>query len=107
MPDLDSFKESGDIEYSADNAIILQPNWNLLDPLSTQERKSTLWLVASRENSPGKVGEYMLDFPLGIQRAVGPMPFSTAFGYGCAWLGPSRHLRSRKQLLDQVGRLAA
>ena len=63
MPDLGSFKESGDIEYSADNAIILQPNWNLLDPLSTQERKSTLWLVASRENSPGKVGEYMLDFP--------------------------------------------
>ena len=63
MPDLGSFKESGDIEYSADNAIILQPNWNLLDPLSTQERKTTLWLVASRENSPGKVGEYMLDFP--------------------------------------------
>jgi replicative DNA helicase len=63
LPDMGSFKESGDIEYSADNAIILQPNWNLLDPLSTQERKSTLWLVASRENSPGKVGEYMLDFP--------------------------------------------
>ena len=63
MPDLGSFKESGDIEYSADNALILQPNWNLLDALSTQERKSTLWLVASRENSPGKVGEYMLDFP--------------------------------------------
>jgi replicative DNA helicase len=63
MPDLGSFKESGDIEYSADNAIILQPNWNLLDPLSTQERKSTLWLVASRENSPGKIGEYVLDFP--------------------------------------------
>jgi KaiC/GvpD/RAD55 family RecA-like ATPase len=63
MPDMGSFKESGDIEYSADNAIILQPNWNLLDPLSTQERKSTLWLVASRENSPGKIGEYTLDFP--------------------------------------------
>ena len=63
QPDLGSFKESGDIEYSADNAIILQPNWNLLDPLSTQERKNTLWLVASRENSPGKIGEYVLDFP--------------------------------------------
>jgi len=63
QPDLGSFKESGDIEYSADNAIILQPNWNLLDPLTAQERKSTLWLVASRENSPGKVAEYLLDFP--------------------------------------------
>ena len=63
MPDLGSFKESGDIEYSADNAIILQPNWNLLDPLSTKERKNTLWLVASRENSPGKIAEYVLDFP--------------------------------------------
>ena len=63
QPDLGSFKESGDIEYSADNAIILQPNWNLLDPLSTTERKTTLWLVASRENSPGKIAEYVLDFP--------------------------------------------
>ena len=63
IPDLGSFKESGDIEYSADNAIILQPNWDLLDPLSTKERKSTLWMVASRENSPGKLGEYALDFP--------------------------------------------
>lgn len=62
-PDLGAFKESGDIEYSADNAIILQPNWNLLDPLSTQERQNTLWLVASRENSPGKIAEYTLDFP--------------------------------------------
>ena len=62
-PDLGSFKESGDIEYSADNAIILQPNWNLLDPVSTQERKNSLWLVASRENSPGKIAEYVLDYP--------------------------------------------
>jgi replicative DNA helicase len=63
MPDLGSFKESGDIEYSADNAIILQPNWDLLDPLSTKVRESSLWLVASRENSPGKIADYMLDFP--------------------------------------------
>jgi KaiC/GvpD/RAD55 family RecA-like ATPase len=62
-PDLGAFKESGDIEYSADNAIILQPNWDLLDPLSTKERRSTLWLVASRENSPGRVAEYVLDYP--------------------------------------------
>jgi replicative DNA helicase len=63
QPDLGAFKESGDIEYSADNALILMPDWNLLDPLSTRERRSTLWLVASRENSPGKIGEYALDFP--------------------------------------------
>ncbi len=63
MPDLGSFKESGDIEYSADNAIILQPNWDLLDPLSTTVRESSLWLVASRENSPGKIADYVLDFP--------------------------------------------
>lgn len=62
-PDLGSFKESGDIEYSADNAIILQPNWDLLDPLSSAVRMSSLWLVASRENSPGKIADYALDFP--------------------------------------------
>jgi len=63
QPDLGSFKESGDIEYSADNAIILQPNWDLLDPLTTKQRVSTLWLVASRENSPGKIADYALDYP--------------------------------------------
>ena len=63
QPDLGSFKESGDIEYSADNAIILQPNWDLLDPLSTTQRVSTLWLVASREKSPGKIADYALDYP--------------------------------------------
>jgi len=31
--------------------------------MSTMERKNTLWLVASRENNPGMVGEYALDFP--------------------------------------------
>jgi len=62
-PDLGSFKESGDIEYSADNAMILLPNWDPLDPISVGERKSTLWLVASRENNPGKVAEYLLEYP--------------------------------------------
>jgi len=62
-PDLGSFKESGDIEYSADNALILQPNWDLLDPLSSGVRESSLWLVASRESSPGKIADYALDFP--------------------------------------------
>jgi len=62
-PDLGSFKESGDIEYSADNAMILMPDWDPLDPISSGERKSTLWLVASRESSPGKVAEYVLEYP--------------------------------------------
>ena len=62
-PDLGSFKESGDIEYSADNAMILLPDWNPLDPISSKERKSALWLAASRENSPGKIAEYVLEFP--------------------------------------------
>jgi replicative DNA helicase len=62
-PDLGSFKESGDIEYSADNAMILSPDWDPFDPLSKEERKGTLWLVASRENSPGKIAEYLLDYP--------------------------------------------
>ena len=62
-PDLGSFKESGDIEYSADNAMILSPDWDPLDPLMRKERKGILWLVASRENSPGKIGEYLLEYP--------------------------------------------
>jgi hypothetical protein len=63
IPDLGSFKESGDIEYSADNAIILQPNWDLLDPHASTVRQSSLWMVASRENSPGKIADYALDYP--------------------------------------------
>ena len=62
-PDLASFKESGDIEYSADNAMILLPDWDLLDPISKDERKSTLWMVASRENSPGNIATYVLEYP--------------------------------------------
>ena len=62
-PDLGSFKESGDIEYSADNAMILVPNWDIMDPISSKNRESTLWLVASRENSPGKIAEYILEYP--------------------------------------------
>jgi replicative DNA helicase len=62
-PDVSSFKESGDIEYSADNALILTPNWDPLEPIPDHGRKSILWLVASRENSPGQVAEYSLDYP--------------------------------------------
>jgi replicative DNA helicase len=62
-PDISSFKESGDIEYSADNALILTPNWDPLAPITSEQRKSILWMVASRESSPGKIAEYVLDFP--------------------------------------------
>jgi replicative DNA helicase len=62
-PDMSSFKESGDIEYSADNAMILMPRWDPLDPVSFEQRNNVLWLVASRENSPGQVAEYRVDYP--------------------------------------------
>jgi replicative DNA helicase len=62
-PDLSLFKESGDIEYSADNAMILSPDWDPLAPFSSGDRKSTLWLVASRENNPGKIADYVLEYP--------------------------------------------
>jgi replicative DNA helicase len=62
-PDLGSFKESGDIEYSADNAMILMPGWDPLGPISSEQRVSTLWMIASRENSPGKIADYRLEYP--------------------------------------------
>jgi replicative DNA helicase len=62
-PDLSSFKESGDIEYSADNALILMPDWDPLAPADDRQRKSILWMVASREAAPGRVAEYVLDYP--------------------------------------------
>lgn len=62
-PDLSSFKESGDIEYSADNALVLMPDWDPMAPAAGQPRQSTLWMVASREASPGRVAEYVLDYP--------------------------------------------
>jgi replicative DNA helicase len=62
-PDLGSFKASGDIAYSADNAMILMPAWDPLDPAPDAARKNNLWLVASRENNPGRVAAYTIDFP--------------------------------------------
>jgi replicative DNA helicase len=62
VPHLGVFKGSGDIEYSADNAMVLFPG----ESTSTQqvtERKNCLWLVASREHSPGRIAEYHLDYP--------------------------------------------
>ncbi len=62
-PDLGAFKESGDIEYSADNAMILMPGPGPLGPDSGDRRACTLWMVASRENSPGKIADYRLEYP--------------------------------------------
>ncbi len=62
-PDMGSFKGSGDIEYSADNAMIFLPDWDALDSITNSERKSTLWMVASRENSPGQIATYRLEYP--------------------------------------------
>lgn len=63
QPHLGSFKGSGDIGYSADNAMVLRPRWDPFDNTSPQERANELWLVASREQSPGLVATYRLDYP--------------------------------------------
>lgn len=63
MPHMGMFKGSGDIEYSADNAFIFTPGWDPLRPVPDQQRKNKLWLVASREHTPGLVAEYALDYP--------------------------------------------
>ncbi|MBU0943265.1 MAG: AAA family ATPase [Proteobacteria bacterium] len=62
-PHLGVFKGSGDIEYSADNAMVLFPDWDPLRSVAEQQRKNKLWLVASREHSPGLVADYELDYP--------------------------------------------
>jgi replicative DNA helicase len=62
-PDLSSFKESGDIEYSADNALILMPDWDPMSPKVSEHRQINLWVVASREANPGRVATYELDYP--------------------------------------------
>ncbi len=62
-PHLGVFKGSGDIEYSADNAMVLYPDWDMLSTLPEQKRRNKLWLVASREHSPGLVAEYEVDYP--------------------------------------------
>lgn len=63
-PHLGVFKGSGDIEYSADNAMVLHPSHSLRDGSAGSSAKgNTLCLVASREHSPGWVADYHLDFP--------------------------------------------
>ena len=63
QPQLGSFKGSGDIGYSADNALVLTTQWDPFEIKSPASRINDLWLVASREHSPGKIAEYQLDYP--------------------------------------------
>jgi replicative DNA helicase len=63
QPQLGSFKGSGDIEYSADNALVLLPQWDPFNREPAELRRNDLWLVASREHSPGLVASYQLDYP--------------------------------------------
>ncbi|MGB3212264.1 MAG: DnaB-like helicase C-terminal domain-containing protein [Desulforhopalus sp.] len=63
-PHLGVFKGSGDIEYSADNAMVLHPTPQIPGgSFDFAEKGNTLCLVASREHSPGRVADYQLDFP--------------------------------------------
>ena len=57
------FKDSGDIEYTADNALVFLPEWEAVDVKEDTERFNSMWLVASRENSPGLIARYRLDYP--------------------------------------------
>ncbi|MEN8139708.1 MAG: DnaB-like helicase C-terminal domain-containing protein [Thermodesulfobacteriota bacterium] len=63
VPHMGLFKGSGDIEYTADNALVFLPDWDPVDSLAPSERVNKLWLVASREHSPGLVADYRLDYP--------------------------------------------
>ncbi|MFP7755060.1 DnaB-like helicase C-terminal domain-containing protein [Thermodesulfobacteriota bacterium B35] len=63
QPQLGSFKGSGDIEYSADNALVFLPRWDPFESDSRDRRANELWLVASREQSPGLIATYRLEYP--------------------------------------------
>jgi len=63
VPHMGLFKGSGDIEYTADNAMIFLPDWDPVESPVETERTNSLWLVASREYSPGLIAHYQLDFP--------------------------------------------
>ncbi len=62
-PHLGIFKGSGDIEYSADNAMVLYHDSDQGPTSVDTHRKNSLWLVASREHSPGHIASYTLDYP--------------------------------------------
>ena len=63
QPHLGSFKGSGDIGYSADNAMVFLTLWDPFADTTPAHRRNELWLVASREQSPGRVASYRLDYP--------------------------------------------
>ena len=63
VPHMGLFKDSGDIEYTADNAMVFLPEWQPANAAAGTDRVNALWLVASREHSPGLIGRYRLDFP--------------------------------------------
>jgi len=63
QPHLGSFKGSGDIGYSADNAMVFLPQWDPFADAPPAQRRNDLWLVASREQSPGRIASYRLDYP--------------------------------------------
>jgi len=62
-PHMGMFKGSGDIEYSADNAIIFTPEWEAGGGQQLNQRHNKLWLVASREHAPGHIANYRVDYP--------------------------------------------
>ncbi|MBU0479517.1 MAG: AAA family ATPase [Proteobacteria bacterium] len=63
VPHMGMFKGSGDIEYTADNALVFLPEWDPVKQSAESERVNSLWLVASREHSPGLVARYRFDYP--------------------------------------------
>ena len=62
-PHMGVFKGSGDIEYSADNALVLFSTEEQTGAAKRTDQRLNLWLVASREHSPGLVGAYQLEYP--------------------------------------------
>ena len=63
-PHLGVFKGSGDIEYSADNAMVLYPDYvGRSQDNRDSPADAVLWLVASREHSPGRIALYRRNFP--------------------------------------------
>ena len=81
QPHLGIFKGSGDIEYSADNAMVLFPEAGARQANEAGGRRATLWVVASREHSPGAVADYRLDYPFwGFEECERPEPDHNAIG---------------------------
>jgi len=62
-PHLGIFKGSGDIEYSADNALVLYPSPAGRENETGLAMSNRLWLIASREHSPGPVADYHVEYP--------------------------------------------